>query len=649
MVDPNTIWSSAQLPSLPVVALKLLELSRSPGVSVAEITAVMKADPAIVARLLKAANSSMFGLATKVKSIDQAVVLLGTTAVTTLALGFSLVDGNQCRGPLGAAYTSYWLQSSVQATAARLLAARISSPHQEDFFLAGLMLYLGRLAMLKTIPVDYQMVLATAESEQRSLVDTETDLLGVNHVEVGVQLMQRWSLPEVLARAIRSHHDSPEALVQAAGTADDALLKATAVAAAAGEYFCGSSKGLALERLRQLATGLYQFTRADLDAFLTDLRNRVDDVASLFSIDASSLPTAAELLAQANEQLALLAMSAQAESAHAHARQVAAESQIRTLEVKHEQLKQQVIRDPLTNAYNRHFFDESLAREVQRCARVARPVGLIFFDADRFKVINDTYGHAFGDEVLKLIATTAGNLVRGGDILARYGGEEFVVLVCEPSQKGLEKLVERIRTAIGSIDLRQQGRAVPISVSLGAALTVPERRQQMTASAGLVEAADQAMYEAKQAGRNQLRVRNLMSEFDRTLLPQILQRRFSRWLTSNGTLDPASVSKALLICHSERIRVGDLAEQLGLLTAVEVEAVRESQRQIGLRFGEIAVRMGLLDVPALAWLLARQQENPRDLGSALVQLGLICRERIQALVEAYESAMRPGRQAALIA
>jgi len=648
MIDPNVIWSSAQLPSLPIVALKLIEVSRSPSTSVPEITAVLRTDPAIVARLLKAANSSMFGLATKVKSIDQAVVVLGTTAVTTLALGFCLVDSTLCRGPLGAAYTSYWLQSTIQATAAKLLCARTSSSNHEDFFLAGLLLDLGRLAMLKTIPVDYQMVLATAESEQRPLIDTETDMLGTNHVEVGVQLMHRWSFPEALSRSIQFHHHSPEDLKDIAKSGDTALLKATVVAAAAGEYFCGASKGLALERLRQLATDLLQFTRPELDAFLCDLRNRIDEVAGLFSIDAKALPSAAELLAQANEQLALLAISAQAESVHAHARQAAAETQIRTLEFRHEQLKQQVIRDPLTNAFNRHFFDETLAREVQRCSRCARPVGLIFFDADRFKVINDTYGHAFGDDVLKLIVMTVGGLLRGGDILARYGGEEFVVLVCEPSQKGLEKLAERIRSAIESIDLRQRGHRVPVSISLGVALTIPERRQQSAAS-DLVEAADRAMYEAKQAGRNQLRLRNLMSEFDRALIPLILQSRFSRWLTSNGTLEPESVSKALLQCHSERARIGDLAEQMGLLTGAEVDAVRESQRQIGLRFGEIAVRMGLLDLPTLARLLARQQENPRDLASALAHLGLISRDQVQPLVEAYESAVRTSRQATLIA
>src|SRR5450756_1423672 len=104
MIDPQKIWQSAQLPTLPVVAFRLIELSRSPDTGIAEIASTIKSDPAIVARLLKAANSSLFGLTSKVKSIDQAVVLLGTTAVTALALGFSLVDTSTCQGPLGEAY-----------------------------------------------------------------------------------------------------------------------------------------------------------------------------------------------------------------------------------------------------------------------------------------------------------------------------------------------------------------------------------------------------------------------------------------------------------------------------------------------------------------------------------------------------------------
>jgi HD-like signal output (HDOD) protein len=203
MIDAQKIWSSAQLPTLPTVALRLVELAGSPTTDLREIVAAVKSDPAIVARLLKAANSTFFGLASKVTSIDQAVILLGTTPVTALALGFSLLDKSFSRGPLGEAYAAYWLQSTVQATAAKMIAIRQLSGNEEDLFLAGLLLDLGRLAMLKTIPGEYQAVIETALSLQCPVHEAETQILGVNHVEIGVQLMKRWNLPEALCNAVR--------------------------------------------------------------------------------------------------------------------------------------------------------------------------------------------------------------------------------------------------------------------------------------------------------------------------------------------------------------------------------------------------------------------------------------------------------------
>jgi len=636
MIDTQKIWSSAQLPTLPVVALRLIELTRSSTTDISEIVATIKSDPAIATRLLKAANSTFFGLTSKVTSIEQAVILLGTTAVTALALGFSLVDGASAQGPLRQAYSAYWLQSAVQATAAKLLAARQSSGKEEDLFLAGLLLDLGELAMLRTIPADYQPVIETAASLQCPLQEIETQILGVNHIEIGVNLMQRWNLPEALCRAIRWHHEPLQAFAADAEAMNDKLLQTTAVAAAFGEYFCGSAKGHALERLRKLADAFFQLRGADLDSFLDDLRHRVDEIAGLFSIDAQSLAKPAELLAQANEQLALLAISAQAESVHARARQAAAENEVRNLELKHEQLKEQALRDPLTRLYNRHFFDESLAREIQQCARNALPLGIIFCDADRFKQINDRYGHAFGDEVLRRIAAVATATVRASDVVARYGGEEFVIMVAQPSEKGLLKTAERVRAEVESTNIQHQGRRVTVTVSVGAALTIPERLGQ---SDGLyvVKAADEAMYEAKQAGRNEVRFRNLMSDFNRQLVALVLQRRFSRWLVNRGALDMAGVSRALLHFQSDRQRLGEIACRFELLTLAQVEAIRARQAQTGLRFGETAVGMNLFDLHQLAGLLAVQQENPRDLAVVLARLGLLDANKIQAHLDGYES------------
>jgi hypothetical protein len=226
--------------------------------------------------------------------------------------------------------------------------------------------------------------------------------------------------------------------------------------------------------------------------------------------------------------------------------------------------------------------------------------------------------------------------IRGTDVLARYGGEEFVILLGEPSEKGLEKTAERIRAGVESAEILFEGRRVSVTVSVGAALTIPDRSGPAH-GLYLVQAADEAMYEAKQAGRNLVCFRNLMSEFDRRLVPQSLQNRFSRWLVSEGALDLAAVSRALLQCHTERVRLGDLACQLGMLTPAHVEAIRARQAQIGRRFGETAVRLGLLEIDQLARLLAIQHENPRDLALTLARLRLLEASRIQSLLDAYEA------------
>jgi diguanylate cyclase (GGDEF)-like protein len=636
MIDAQKIWSSPQLPTLPTVALRLIELSRSPTTEIADIVAVVKSDPAIVARLLKAANSSFFGLACRIKSIDQAVILLGTTAVTALALGFSLVDTSLSNGPLGATYAAFWLQSTVQATAAKMLAKRQFSANEEDHFLAGLLLDLGRLAMLKTIPRDYAPVVEAATSRQCPLHEAETDLLGINHIEVGFNLMKRWSLPDVLCDAVHWHHEPPAAFSADADSVPDPLVKTTAVASAIGEYFCGAAKGLALERLRRLADAHFKISGPELEIFFQDMRSRIDEIAGMYSVDAQALASSSELLAQANEQLAMLAISAQAESVHAHARQEAAENQIRTLEVKHEQLRQQALRDPLTKLYNRHFFDETLAREVQRCTRDALPLGVIFFDADRFKAINDRLGHTFGDEVLKRIAGVAAATLRVSDVLARYGGEEFVIMIAQPSEKGLAKAAERIRAGVESCEILYQGERIPLTVSLGAAVAIPDRSGNPDGMM-LVQAADEAMYQAKQSGRNQVRLRNLMSDFNRQLVAMVLQRRFSRWLVSKGALELPAVSRALLHCQTRRIPLDDLACQTGLLSPAQTGAIRTRQKETGLRFGETAVRMNLLDINRLAGLLAIQHEAPRDLALSLARLGLLDAGRIQMLLDGYES------------
>ena len=108
MISPEKIWSSDQLPTLPAVAVRLLDLSKNPDTDIREVIETIKADPAITAKILKASNSSFFGLRSECKGIERAVPLLGTMVVTSLALSFSLSESAITEGPLKSRFDSYW-------------------------------------------------------------------------------------------------------------------------------------------------------------------------------------------------------------------------------------------------------------------------------------------------------------------------------------------------------------------------------------------------------------------------------------------------------------------------------------------------------------------------------------------------------------
>jgi diguanylate cyclase (GGDEF)-like protein/PAS domain S-box-containing protein len=164
-----------------------------------------------------------------------------------------------------------------------------------------------------------------------------------------------------------------------------------------------------------------------------------------------------------------------------------------------ELLRNQSIRDPLTGLYNRRYLEESLNRELQRAKRAGRSVSLVMLDLDRFKHFNDTFGHQVGDILLKEVAGVIKNRVRAGDLACRYGGEEFSLIVAEVDTEGTHKCVESVREAIKHLSLHHRGQTLgPITVSAGIA-TYPAHADN---SEVLIRAADEALYQAKKAGRD---------------------------------------------------------------------------------------------------------------------------------------------------
>ena len=170
---------------------------------------------------------------------------------------------------------------------------------------------------------------------------------------------------------------------------------------------------------------------------------------------------------------------------------------------KMKELEKLLVRDYLTGLYNRKFFMERLVEELAWSGRYSEPLSFIILDIDHFKKINDTYGHSCGDEVLRQLSKTLVAALRAHDVVARYGGEEFVVLLADTNNDDAITVAEKLRVAVqeGDFYCEDDSGRLPVTISLGVATTnsnfdlLPDN---------LITRADQALYEAKAAGRNRV-------------------------------------------------------------------------------------------------------------------------------------------------
>ncbi len=155
--------------------------------------------------------------------------------------------------------------------------------------------------------------------------------------------------------------------------------------------------------------------------------------------------------------------------------------------------------DSLTGIYNRAAMDRSLEREVELSHRHDREVSLLIIDVDHFKSVNDNYGHSAGDAVLKELAASITNTMRASDMLFRYGGEEFALILSGTNIDGARQVGERIRTTVSAHSFLFGDQQIPLTVSIGVASL--GRRDS---AKRLFNKADDALYQAKKAGRNQV-------------------------------------------------------------------------------------------------------------------------------------------------
>ncbi len=220
----------------------------------------------------------------------------------------------------------------------------------------------------------------------------------------------------------------------------------------------------------------------------------VDYITKPFQVD--------EVLARVKTHLALCAMQKQLREQNIQLEKInsALSREIHDREQAEKALRKLATEDPLTGCFNRRHFFTLAEQEFERATRYKHPLSAIMCDIDHFKLVNDTYGHLTGDEVLTTVAKRIHAELRKTDIFARYGGEEFVVLLPETKLMHAQQLAERLRKKVAA-PIKVKGLEISLSISLGVAQI--NEHEYITIDT-LLERADQALYAAKAAHRNRV-------------------------------------------------------------------------------------------------------------------------------------------------
>lgn len=168
----------------------------------------------------------------------------------------------------------------------------------------------------------------------------------------------------------------------------------------------------------------------------------------------------------------------------------------------HEIVFKMMTTDGLTQVYNKRFLVDCIEREMQQAERGMQSLCLLMMDLDKFKSINDTYGHLAGDQVLSEFATRATSVLRSGEVLARFGGEEFALLCSPATLDQAIQAAERVRQITASQPVRYEQLYIPVTISIGISDFDPKR--EFLSPAELISRADEKLYAAKQNGRNRV-------------------------------------------------------------------------------------------------------------------------------------------------
>ncbi len=491
--------ASDELPTLPIVASKLISLTSKEDTTLTDIAKLVSQDIALSAKILKVSNSAFYSFPQQIGSIKQAISILGTNAVRSLVLSFSFLSMKKGKSETEFDFEKFWEKSLASAVAAKLTLEKIKDADTEEIFVTGLLQNLGELVLARTFPAEYDTVLQAVENDKSNSIDVEESILGGNHSFIGAEVAKNWGFPEVLILPIQYHHE-PEKC-PSKNNKIQLSVKAVYLSDLLVNILYSEKPDEYHNKFRKSAKKLLGLNSNDIESILEQMHSRVQEAGAYFNLKIKSSKSIQEILQEANIRLSLLNLDYDQINKQLVQAKIHLEQMTRELEKKNKILNNLANIDGLTGIYNHRFFQNSLDQEISRAIRHESCVSLLLIDIDHFKLFNDTYGHQVGDFVLVEFAKILRENIRKYDILARYGGEEFAVILPKTTMKDAWAVGEKLRIAIETSEFAGESEKYHVTASFGQAYSNPATEDDFSKNS-FINQADEALYEAKEKGRN---------------------------------------------------------------------------------------------------------------------------------------------------
>lgn len=483
------------LPSLPVIALKIIELARSPSAGTSDLAALISSDPSLSAKILAAANSVFYGK-DEYNSLQHAINRMGMDSALSLALSFGLTRTTN-KNNNGMCLDTFWKRAVISGMAVREIQKLLDLKFDvETTFLAAIIQDIGMLALNELDPSIYGVIFHSARSH-RQLASFEEREYGVCHLQVGYWLGTHWGLPEKYTHLILQSHHLPKNIPNHA-----IAQKVLALSGLLADNWLSTNKEMTMTLTYQASQDYLNMTEQQFGHLLLHIQDRLPEVTKLFEITTPAKIDTFNLLQEAKQLLVERNLRMMQKLAQQ-------QKELEDLRKTSAKLQEQLKRDPLTGIYNRQFTEQQLKKHFKELPKNGGQLAVVFIDLDFFKNINDQYGHALGDAALKAFASTLEQELDTNCMAGRYGGEEFVVLMPGYDQKSAFTFAKRLQDNLATNPLLSHNKEdIYISASMGLAIhsnnEANKSEQYFDDSDSLIKAADQAMYSAKRTGRNRI-------------------------------------------------------------------------------------------------------------------------------------------------